>query len=52
MKCLLILILALNGIRYKQVSEVFSIVFVAVLFFKSLRESSDLNVDDMRGIYK
>lgn len=29
-----------------------SIVFVAVLFFKSLRESSDLNVDDMRGIYK
>lgn len=52
MKCLLILILALKGIRYKQVSEVFAIVFVVVLFFKNLRESSDLNVDDMRGIYK
>ena len=51
MKCLLILILALKGIRYKQVSEVFAIVFV-VLFFKNLRESSDLNVDDMRGLYK
>lgn len=51
MKCLLILILVLKGIRYKQVSEVFAIVFV-VLFFKNLRESSDLKVDDMRGIYK
>lgn len=52
MKCLRILILALKGIRYKKVSEVFAIVFVVVLFFKNLRESSDLNVDDMREIYK
>ena len=52
MKCLRILILALKGIRYKKVSEVFAIVFVVVLFFKNLRESSDLNVEDMREIYK
>ena len=27
-------------------------IVCVVLFFKNLRESSDLNVDDMRGIYK